>query len=299
MAYTVCVAACNGGAIRFEAGNSAQVSVDENTSGVFWKTLAREEGKVTSSSMVYKLTGIDAAQFSINATSGELTFKQPADFEAPFDADKNNEYLVDVEASVNGLSSVQNVRVKVKDVSKPVITLLGPKLNENVGTGDSVEIDAQVRFYDAESNASLTNSDLTLNTSSLIQDGSNPQLWSGKVVVPEGGLDLSFSGRLGDGTTITSAAKLFNKRNAINPSYLKMVPGGLLYVFGSKPGIVELNLNLNTFFYANASPYIVAGGEEIFSAWDFNSQGPTLFLPPSPPGSAFDAFLVIFYFFPV
>ncbi|RZA06899.1 MAG: cadherin repeat domain-containing protein [Moraxellaceae bacterium] len=278
LASAVCVAACSGGAIRFDAGNYAQVSVDENTSGVFWKTVARVEGKATSNGVVYKLKGTDASQFSINAASGELTFKHPADFEAPLDADQNNEYLVDIEASSNALSAVQNMRINVKDVTNPVITLVKPKLNENVGTGDSVEVDAQVRFYDTESNSALKGSDIRLNHSPLVHDAINPQLWTGKLIVPEGGIDLSLSGNLSNGTKIISEAKLFNKGNGINASYLKLVQGGFLYVFGSKLGLVEVDLNLNTFFYVDISPYIVGGGEAIFSGLDFNSQVSTLFM---------------------
>ena len=194
----------------------------------------------------------------------------------PVDVDKNNEYLVDIEASLNGQSAVQNVRINVKDVSKPVITLVKPKANENVGTGDSVEIETQVRFYDAESNTSLKGGGVTLNTSPLLQDATNPQLWTGKVVVPEGGIDLSFFGNLSDSTKVKSVTKLFNKRDGIDASYLRSVPGGFLSVFGSL-GLAEVNLNVNTFSYIPRNIF-VGDDEAGFSGWDFNSQVSNLFL---------------------
>lgn len=274
----VCVTACSGGAIHFDGGNSAQVSVDENTTGVVWKSVALVDAQGSPKGLVYKLSGTDAAQFSINSASGELAFKQPADSEAPFDSDKDNEYVVNIEASYNSQYAVQYVHIKVKDVTNPVITLVKPKLNENVGAGDSVEVEAQVRFYDAESNTALKGSDISLNTSPLIQDVTNPQLWTGKFVVPEGGIDLLFAGNLSSGTKIKSVAKLFNKRDGINASYLKLVPGGFLYVFGSKLGIVEVDLNLNTFFYVDISPIIDGGDEASFSGLDFNSQVSSLFM---------------------
>lgn len=237
-ASAVFLSACGGGAIRFDAGNSAQVSLDENTPGVFWTTSAQVEGKASSNSLVYKLTGTDAGHFSINATSGELTFKQPADFEAPLDADKDNDYLVDIEASSNGLSAVQNVRIKVNDVRKPVITLVKPKLNENVGKGDSIEIETVVRFVDAESNTPLQGNKVTLNSSPLMQDAANPQLWEGTIVVPEGGVDLSLAGILSDNTPLNSSAKLFNKRDSISPRYLAVNPGQYLLFLDPSRGLL-------------------------------------------------------------
>lgn len=282
---SVFVTACSGGAIHFDVGNSAEVSVDENTTGVIWKSVALVDAAGNIKGIVYKLSGADAALFSLNSTSGELAFKQPADFEAPLDADNDNEYEVKIEASYGGRHADQYVHIKVKDITKPIINLIKPRMNENVGNGDIIEVETQVRFYDAESNTSPKGSDITLNGSPLIQDATHPHLWAGKIAVPEGGIDLSISGSLSNGKKIKSAAKLFNNRNGINASFLKLAPGGLLYAFGSEFGFAELDLNQNTFFYVGALDYIDWGDESIFIGRDFNSQGSTLIMDLSSKGS--------------
>lgn len=247
-----CVSACSGGAIHFDGGNSAQVSVDENTTAVVWKSVALVDAQGSPTGLVYKLSGADAAQFSLNSTSGELTFKQPADFEVPVDSDRDNDYVVEIEASFNGRYAVQNVHIKVEDVSKPTVALVKPKLNENVGKGDSVEVETLVRFIDAESNTPIQGNYVTLNSTPLIQDAADPQLWKGNIVVPEGGANLSLSGVLADNSQVYSSAKLFNKRDAISPTYLAVNPGvyllfldpsrDLLGKFSTSEGIWEAYL---------------------------------------------------------
>jgi hypothetical protein len=73
--------------------------------------------------------GADAAKFTINASTGALTFKVAPDFEAPGDADANNKYEVVVKATdATGLSSTKPVTVTVTDVSEgspPQITSAG------------------------------------------------------------------------------------------------------------------------------------------------------------------------------
>src|SRR5688572_31180515 len=53
-----------------------------------------------SSDLTYSITGgADAALFTINATTGALSFTSARDFETPTDADTNNSYVVTVTAS--------------------------------------------------------------------------------------------------------------------------------------------------------------------------------------------------------
>ncbi|MEY4590021.1 MAG: hypothetical protein RL497_2097 [Pseudomonadota bacterium] len=282
---TVCVTACSGGAIHFDGGNSAQVSVDENTTGVVWKSVALVDAQGSPKGLVYKLSGADAAQFSINSASGELAFKQPADFEVPFDSDKDNEYVVDIEASYNNKYAVQYVHIKVKDVSKPVITLVKPKLNENVGKGDSIEVETVVRFIDAESNTPLQGDRVTLNSSPLMQDVGDPQLWKGNIVVPEGGASLYLAGILSDNTPLNFSAKLFNKRDAISPTYLGVNPGQ--YLFFLDPSRYTLGkLNLSNGIWSEYLQNSVLGG--LKPIYDFNAAHQTVYAVTTDPASAID-----------
>ena len=61
--------------------------------------------------------GFDAAEFTIGAESGELTFKTAPDFENPTDAGANNVYVVEVGATDSDtLSDTLLVLVTVTDV---------------------------------------------------------------------------------------------------------------------------------------------------------------------------------------
>ena len=68
-------------------------------------------------SLTYSITaGADMADFTINSTTGLLSFASPPDFEAPADADLNNVYDVTVTASDGTLSDAQALTITVTDV---------------------------------------------------------------------------------------------------------------------------------------------------------------------------------------
>ncbi|MEY4588823.1 MAG: hypothetical protein RL497_899 [Pseudomonadota bacterium] len=245
------MSACNGGSVKFDSAN-AQAHIDENTAGIFWTAKSQVQGD--SKNLTFKISGEDAALFSINPASGELSFKTPADFETPLDVNKDNGYDLNIEVSIAQSSDTQKLRVFIKDVSKPTLSLIKPKPYENVGLGDSLDVETLVQFYDEESNAPIKGSGVTLNTSPLIQDAANPQLWKGKINVPEGGVDLTLAGFLADNTQVKSAGKLFNKRDAINPSYLGVNPGQYLAFFDTASGrgmIGKINLVNDPHYWFN------------------------------------------------
>jgi VCBS repeat-containing protein len=95
-------------------------NVPENTTAVLTVTADDPEG----SAITYSLTGgADQAFFSINATTGALTFITGRDFEAPADANANNQYLVQVTASDGTNNVVQSIAVTVTGVDEaPVVT---------------------------------------------------------------------------------------------------------------------------------------------------------------------------------
>ena len=87
---------------------------------------------VTSTSAVaaYSITGgADAALFTIDAASGELSFDSEIDFENPADADGDNVYEVTVQASDPEGTDTQAISVTVTDTPPPPVgdvTVSGP-----------------------------------------------------------------------------------------------------------------------------------------------------------------------------
>jgi hypothetical protein len=65
--------------------------------------------------------GTDQAKFSINASTGELTFATAPDYETPTDADYNNDYVVEVTVTDgSSLTDVQTITVTVADITEVV-----------------------------------------------------------------------------------------------------------------------------------------------------------------------------------
>jgi hypothetical protein len=77
--------------------------------------------------------GVDAAKFSINASTGALVFATAPDFEAPTDADSNNAYVVQVQATDSaGNVSTQTVTITVTDVADNTPVLADTTLTHTV-----------------------------------------------------------------------------------------------------------------------------------------------------------------------
>ena len=105
-------------------GPTASVSVPENTTAVTTVVASDPENDV----MTYSISGgADAAKFTINPTTGVLTFLTPPDFENPTDAGLNNVYDVQVKATdPGGLMDIQDIAVTVTNANEnPVITSNG------------------------------------------------------------------------------------------------------------------------------------------------------------------------------
>ena len=78
--------------------------------------------------------GADQGRFTINSTTGALSFITAPNYEAPADADANNSYIVQVQASDGTFSDVQTITVNVINVNEntPVITSNGGGDNATV-----------------------------------------------------------------------------------------------------------------------------------------------------------------------
>ena len=73
-----------------------------------------------SDTLVYSLSGTDAALFTIDATTGEVSFITAPDFEVPGDADGDNVYDIIVTASDGSNSTNHNVAITVTDINELV-----------------------------------------------------------------------------------------------------------------------------------------------------------------------------------
>ncbi len=98
-------------------GSTATVSVVENNPFVTTVTASDPNGDAISYSII---GGADAAQFTINASTGVLSFASTPNFEAPRDTGADNSYTVQVRALDNTLvplSDVQTITVNVTNVA--------------------------------------------------------------------------------------------------------------------------------------------------------------------------------------
>jgi len=123
----------------FKGGSSREISILENKKNVFSLeaedddnkksslldrqrtlfALARIANADDSDGLSYSITGgADQSAFSINSSTGEISFKISPDFENPHDANKDNTYQISVSVQdKNSMSDTQDVYVKVTDVT--------------------------------------------------------------------------------------------------------------------------------------------------------------------------------------
>jgi hypothetical protein len=123
-------------------GSTASVSIAENTTAVTTVTATDVDA---GSSLTYCKSGAaDSSQFSINSATGALTFVTAPDYEVPTDANGDNVYVVDVQASDGSLTDTQTISVTVTDVFDPLISIAATdgsaseELNEDEETDPGV-----------------------------------------------------------------------------------------------------------------------------------------------------------------
>src|SRR5205085_991424 len=91
----------------------ATYTVAENSTAVGTVVATDADSPTLTYSLV---TGVDSASFSINQTTGALSFVTAPNFEAPGDVGANNVYNLTVQASDGTLNTTQAVAVTVTDV---------------------------------------------------------------------------------------------------------------------------------------------------------------------------------------
>jgi hypothetical protein len=103
------------------SGATATIGINENISAVTTVT-ATGTGPIT-----FSISGTDADDFTINASTGVLAFKSARNYEAPTDSNGDNSYSVIVNASNGSQSDTQTITVNVANLNEtgPVITSFG------------------------------------------------------------------------------------------------------------------------------------------------------------------------------
>lgn len=243
LAVMLSLTACAGGDITFEGGSQANATLDENSSGVIWTAKVQVKGALDSKDVLFGLSGEDAALFTLNPTTGALSFKTSPDFETPLDADKNNDYRIVITAAVKDKTAQQQVAFNIKNVTMPLVELIKPKPYENVGTGEPLEVETLVRFYDAESNSAIEGGGVEMNASPLQRSPQDAQVRQGKMNVPQGGVDLSIVGLRPEGVGIQITTSLWNKSNAIKAAGFGSFDGNYVSILGPNVGF-QSQLNL-------------------------------------------------------
>lgn len=97
--------------------------VPENTTAVIATVKAIDVDKNTT--IIYSLVNEeDAVKFTVNSSTGELSFLTAPDFEQPADGDHDNVYVITVKASDGDSAATQRFKIKIQDVNDhaPVIT---------------------------------------------------------------------------------------------------------------------------------------------------------------------------------
>lgn len=136
-------------------GDTASISVAENTALV---TTVTADDADAGQTLTYSIAGgADVALFTIDSTSGALSFITPPNFEAPADAGANSSYEVTVQVDDGaGGTDTQAISVTVTNVNElPVVTGVATgAVTEDGGAGATAA--GQLSASDPDANTDLT-----------------------------------------------------------------------------------------------------------------------------------------------
>ena len=94
---------------------SESLSVSENTSGSVYQAQATDPEQAT---LTYSTSGADASLFTLDSSSGELSFTSAPDFETPLDQGADNTYQLDITASDGANSASQALSISVTNLNE-------------------------------------------------------------------------------------------------------------------------------------------------------------------------------------
>src|SRR5262245_2479540 len=137
-------------------GATAAINVAENTTAV--TTVAATDADAGATLSYSIVGGADAARFTINATTGMLSFVSAPDAEAPGDAGANNVYDVQVQVSDGTNTDTQAIAVTVGNVNDnaPAISSNGGGATAAINIAENTTAVTTVAATDADAGATLT-----------------------------------------------------------------------------------------------------------------------------------------------
>jgi len=123
-------------------------SVSENQSSAFTANASDADGDA----LIYSLSGQDASLFSINSTTGVVSFISDPDFESAGDANGDNVYTVSVTATDGEASVSQTVNITVTDENEApqIISVRSVSVEENdtsVAQFTATDVDGDTLTY--------------------------------------------------------------------------------------------------------------------------------------------------------
>ena len=135
-------------------GDTANIVVAENTTAV--TTVTATDADLPAPTLTYSISGgADATKFTINGSTGVLSFLAAPNRESPTDANSDSTYEVTVQASDGTLTDTQAISVAVTDVDEFDVTAPADSdgtanaVNENAANGTAVGITASASDADA------------------------------------------------------------------------------------------------------------------------------------------------------
>jgi len=119
-------------------------SVAENQTGAI-DVQATDDSDSEGSGLTFSKTGgADQALFSLNSTTGIITFISAPDFEIPGDAGADNVYNIQVTVTDSGgLPTVQNIVITVTDVAENTAPTISSANAASVAENQTGAIDVQ------------------------------------------------------------------------------------------------------------------------------------------------------------
>ena len=113
--------------------SATDASTPENTSTAIYSASATNP---ENNPLSYSLSGTDAANFTINSSSGAISFNNIPDYENPADADANNVYALTLEVSDSIHTTSQALNITVTNIDEPpsIASAVSANILENTTT---------------------------------------------------------------------------------------------------------------------------------------------------------------------
>ena len=129
--------------------DDAAISMDEGVIGLAAGINAQDAD--AGGNLTYDLSGDDAALFTINADTGEISFASSPDFEAPADANADNVYEITITVTDEfGAADSADLSVSINDIWDPIALTQGFETEATGGFYTATDTDGSVLADGAE-----------------------------------------------------------------------------------------------------------------------------------------------------